>query len=366
MVYERGDVFGVHYRNMNRSGAAPRQVRRILVLTKYRFIGDTLLAVPAIRATAQAWPDAAITLVTGSRALELLQNCPYVSETIEFDPYQPSDQGVRRYLQIVGKLRERHFDLALILNRSFQSALTAFLAGAKLRAGWAGFQGRDFLLQRKAVYDEKACEIECHYNVLASVLDLAPDSVTLDRRPALWLTPAETSQPPHPVLARPRVVGIQPGATHPYKRWPAQRYAQLIGELIAGGQAGQVVLLGGPDEIAQAEETVRLVSAPARARLTNLVGQFTLRQTLSALGRLSLFIGNDTGIRHCAVALDTPSIAIFGPTGIAKWGNPNPPRHLALCAPSESVGDITLDEVLAAASGVIRASTGKREPALAS
>ena len=87
-------------------GASERSdIRRILIATKFRFIGDTLLAIPIFRAARAQWPDAHIALLTGKNARVLLQNNPYLDEIIEFDPYKSRPGALRPTCELVRRLR---------------------------------------------------------------------------------------------------------------------------------------------------------------------------------------------------------------------------------------------------------------------
>ncbi len=92
-------------------------------------------------------------------------------------------------------------------------------------------------------------------------------------------------------------------------------------------------------------ELVSMMPEPANGKVTNLVGELSLRQTLAALTYMNIFIGGDTAIRHCATALGVSSIALFGPTSVKKWGNAKPPFHVALNSPTGVVSDIPVDDV---------------------
>jgi heptosyltransferase-2 len=330
-----------------------RAVKRILVTTKYRFIGDTVLSVPLVRAAARQWPDARITFLTGGLACELLRHCPYIDETVEFDPYRKADQGLRPYLRLVSELRLRRFDLALILNRSFHGAFTAMLSGVKRRASWSGFQGRDFLLQDLCPYDPNRPEIECYLDVLRAV---SPDAA-IDNSLELWVTDEERADVPPAIRDTEIVIGLQPGSRHAEKCWPPQRYAALAEDLIREDPARRIVLLGGPEERESAQRLMDACEPGVRGHIINLTGELSLRGTLATLTYLSLFVGNDTAIRHAAVALNIPSIALFGPTSAKKWGNAMPPSHQVIVSCSGHLADIALEDVLTPARTTL-ASTG--------
>jgi heptosyltransferase II len=317
-------------------------MKRILVITKYRFIGDTLIAIPTIRAIKRRWPDSSITVLTGARACELLQNCPYIEHCIEYDPYRPSDKGLAQYLRLLSRLRQENYDLALVLNRSFHSALTATLGGARKRVGWSGFEGRDFLLTDRCVYDREKPEIDCFFDVFRR----SSQESEYERHLELWLTASEKWDSASYLPEFRRLIGMQPGATHGYKQWPIENFVHVAECLIGNANDTGIVLIGGAEERPVANAFMSAASNELKERTTDLVGKLSLRLTLGAVSQLNAFVGNDTAIRHAAVALDTPSIGIFGPTSCTKWGNAFPPRHLVVSSTTGKMTDVTSDSIL--------------------
>ena len=98
--------------NQSYAFAAAPPIKRILIATKFRFIGDTLLATPIFRAARAQWPDAHIALLTGKNARVLLQNNPYSRRnTGSSIPYK-SDKGTKAYLRLVHRIRSGKFDLS--------------------------------------------------------------------------------------------------------------------------------------------------------------------------------------------------------------------------------------------------------------
>lgn len=323
-------------------------MQRILIATKFRFIGDTLLAVPVLRAVRAQWPHARIVLLTGGNARALLQNNPLLDEIIEFDP-RGRDQGTGRFLRLVVRLRRARFDACLVLNRSFHSALIPALAGIPLRAGFAS-EGRTWLLSRPVPYDLGKSEVDCYFDVLRAV---APD-VPTDPALALWLSDNERALAAARLreawgedLPPARLVGIQPGASLPEKRWPAACFAALADVLAHSDPFVRFVLVGGPDERAAADAMLPLLAPETRARTRDFVGACDLRGSLALLAHLGLFVGSDTAVLHSANALGVPTVALFGPTNPRKWGASGP-RRLVLEAPSGAMDALPVDEVAAA------------------
>ncbi len=323
-------------------------MQRILLATKFRFIGDTLLAVPLIRAVRAQWPDAHIVLLTGYNARALLEHNPYLDEIIEFDP-RGRDSGAAQFMGLVARLRRARFDACFVLNRSFHSALIPALAGIPLRAGFAS-EGRTWLLNRPVAYDPDKSEIDCYFDVLRVVAPQVPTDPAL----ALWLSDDERDEARRHLqeawvedLPPARLVGIQPGASLPEKRWPAARFASLADALVQSDPHVRLVLVGGPDERASADALLEHCAPETRAQTRDFVGRFDLRGSLALLAHLGLFVGNDTAILHSANALGIPTVALFGPTNPRKWGAPAPNRRV-LEAPNGAMASLSTDEVIKA------------------
>ncbi len=328
-------------------------VKRVLIATKFRFIGDTLLATPIFRAARAQWPDAHIALLTGKNARVLLQNNPYLDEIWEFDPYK-SDKGWKAYLQLVQRIRIGNFDLCLALNRSFHSALTSSLGGIKTRAGFRS-EGRGPLLNCQVDYDREKSEIACYFDVLRAVAPDAPINPALE----LWISADETARAQEHLfeawgecVPRERLVGIQPGASQPRKRWSASSFAQIADALARENPDLRLALIGGPDEQDATKEMLAHCDPRTRAQTVSFAGACDLRGSLALVSQLGLFLGNDTAIMHSAVALGVPTVALFGPTNPRKWGNYGP-CHRVLESPDGTMASINTEDVLDAAQALL-------------
>jgi heptosyltransferase-2 len=318
-------------------------IQRILIATKFRFIGDTLLAIPIFRAARLQWPEAHIALLTGKNAGVLLQNNPYLDEIIEFDPYK-LDKGWQPYVNLVRRLRAGRFDLCLALNRSFHSALTPWLGGIRLRAGFRS-EGRGPLLNCRVDYDREKSEIACYFDVLHAAAPEAPVNPALE----LWISPEENAEAQARLrekwgrtISRSSLVGIQPGASQPKKRWSAAGFAAVADALVRQDPQVWIALIGGPDEADVAEEMLAHCGPETRARTASFAGVCDLRGSLAS--QLGLFVGNDTAIMHSAVALGVPTVALFGPTNPRKWGNYGP-CHRVLESPDGSMASLPVEDV---------------------
>jgi ADP-heptose:LPS heptosyltransferase len=124
-----------------------------------------------------------------------------------------------------------------------------------------------------------------------------------------------------PTGRRPRV-GMHVGARPPARRWPLEHFAALADELVRFFNA-EVLLTGGPDE----KTMVRGVLERMETRAINLAGKTSLGGLAALMRKLDLFVSNDTGPAHLAVAVDCPSVTIFGPAEPQRWAPLDRERH---------------------------------------
>ncbi len=296
--------------------------KRIAVLTKFRFMGDTVVATPFIRQLRGHYPNAEIDLLAAPCVVDALANCPYLDRII---PVNIS--GVSRWRHgkdLHGLLEHGGYGVAFVLNRSLHCAVTAALSRIPVRIGYAN-ELRRFLLTVPIPYVFDRNEVDCHLDMLRSI-----GLNTEHALPDLWITKAELETARECLVDRgwkrgAPIIGVQPGANDPYIReWGAERYAATAGKL-AAEMGGCVILMGGKAE----RETSDRMAATMKEPPINLVGEQSLRDALCTIGLCSLWLGNDTGLLHCAVAQRVASVGIFGPNKAVRWGYDSP-RHRSL------------------------------------
>jgi heptosyltransferase-2 len=289
------------------------------------FLGDSLLTLPLLRRLKESLPGARVSVLTLPKNAGVFRNSPWVDEVI-LDDKRGAHGGLRGPWRIAAELRARGFDLAVIPHRSFRSALVAWLAGIPRRVGFAASAGRFLLtdavpfawlthdlernlaLARPLGGESKASASEGRY--------VAPPPVS----PALAARLVEAGVAPGARLA-----GVHPGAAWETKRWLPERFAELCRRLKAEGLTP--VLIGGPGDAALGAEIARSSGA------VNLVGKTDLEELKSLMGRLSLFVTNDSGPMHLAAAAGVPVVAIFGATTRELGFFPYGSGHLVVEAP---------------------------------
>lgn len=302
--------------------------RRKILVIRYRFIGDTLLTVPFLRNLRAAYPDAQIDMLVAPNSGEVLRDCPYLDELLWFDTtrkhrYENRAERPKSFWHYVGLLRQRQYDTAFVLKRSFSSAALAFLAGIPERIGF-NTEGRGLLLTRTVPYSKNDHEVES----FLSLLQAAGVPVT-DRQLESWWSHQETEKA-DTVLA-----GIQastPGpkrhvvvhltSSNPAKQWSNDHAKHLVEWLLTRKDC-HVHCLGASADAPLYEALKSTVLSAYRKRMHIHCGEFSLLESMAFLKRMSLVVGVDSGTLHMASAVGVPVVALFGPMNALKWGPPN-------------------------------------------
>lgn len=110
------------------------------------------------------------------------------------------------------------------------------------------------------------------------------------------------------------VIAVHPGAGGAVKRWPLDRFRQLVLDLLSRRE-GQMLILEGPAEQGIGEELAALLPGSR----VHVAPSLALPVLAALLSKCSLFVGNDSGIAHLAAGLGIPSIVLFGPTAPEHW-----------------------------------------------
>jgi len=276
------------------------------------WVGDAVMATPALRAVRNAFPESRITLLCKPGIAEVLSGLPFYDETVDA-PGKGSGPGL---MSVASALRKRRFDLALILTHSFRSALVACLAGARRRVGY-DLQGRGFMLTdalqapmegRKKRPEYMAEEylriisfVGCTSSRRCPELAVTPEAMSLSQE-ILAPADAETKGP---------LVGIAPGASFgPSKLWYAEKWA-AVADGLAERFGASIVILTAPAEY----DVYRQIESKMSVRPVHVDEKLMSLPLLKALvSRLKLLLCTDSGARHVAVGFGVPTVVIMGPT----------------------------------------------------
>ena len=295
-----------------------------LIVRLPNWLGDTVMAVPALRALRAAFP-----------ASEMLVAGPWTSVLAGqglADVLLTYPRGWAARLRSADHARDFRADVALLLPNSFESALAAWYWGVARRIGF-GINGRRFLLtDGPPLPSPRGHQID-EYLLLAAVagappvtaephLEPPPPAADERREVRLWLADAAVAE------TRP-LAGLHLGAAYgDSKVWPVERVIELCRRLTRAGTTP--LLLGTTANAAAADRIVRETGA------ASLVGRDRAATLPALLAEVDVVVAGDTGIAHLAAALGTPVVTLFGPTDPALSAPRGPGavvRHAVPCAP---------------------------------
>lgn len=292
-----------------RSLDVSEDLSRILVRLP-TWVGDAVMATPALRALRRSYPDAEIALMGGPHLEPLLAGSDLFDEWIE------THNGDQRISKNIKGARQFAADVALVLPHSFRSAWETWRAKIPRRIGFSG-QGRNWLLtdslRRHRLADGKRA-VPMHYEYLevAAVLGASGDGlgsilkISQSVQESASRRLAELS-----ISEQRRWVGFHPGAAFgPSKIWPLDRMAMVARTLRDEDDCG-IVITCGPGEEDLANELELKIGGEVVNLAKNL---WPLGELKALMAHLSLLVTGDTGPRHIAAGVGTPQVVLMGPT----------------------------------------------------
>jgi len=209
------------------------------------------------------------------------------------------------------QLKKMNFDLCLLLDISFTSALLVYLARIPERWGY-DHEGRGFMLTRRL--SVKATDPPMHLkdyylNLLKKAGLSQADHLPPLAIPGHYLHQADKLWQNHGLTSDRPVIAIKPGSSFgPARVWPVHHQIELINRLSA--EFYQIILVGSAASRAIAQE----IQNGLRLKAVDLTGQLELEAMPSLRARCRVFLGNDSGLTHLANFLGLPVVALFGPT----------------------------------------------------
>ena len=277
-----------------------------IVIRGPNWVGDAVLAIPALKAVRERFPQSEITLLVRPWVAGLFTAAPFVDRVWREE--KPS--SLAEWTRIVREVRSRGFDLALLLPNSFESALMMFLARVPNRVGYAT-DGRTWMLTN-SIEPSTNRRHQIHYYLdLAKAIRAETDNPPIEiaatdeeRRDARSLLAAEG------IARGARFLVLNPGAAYgSAKRWHEDRFADVADILAAEMELG-VAMIGSESERPIAEQIGARMKSPSAV----LSGRTSLETLVGVLAESSLMITNDSGPMHIAAALGVPTVAVFGST----------------------------------------------------
>lgn len=294
----------------------------------------------------RAFPEAEIQVAVQTPWAPLFEGMPDIRRVWSYERRKETASRAKALASLALKLRRERFDAAFVFHASPSSATVAFATGAPIRS--IHFHGHKDKNRYSTVKIPGKGQIKPVIERDMDALRAVGIHVPAGRLPSIQLESRETTAGKdflERAGVRGPVLGIGLGASRPAKAWPIERYA-LLATRWARETGGGAFAVAASDEsallrefLARVDEILKTFAsdpgerASLRSRIT---GSFELpiRQLAAVLGAMAVFAGNDSGPRHLAVAVETPTVTLFGPEDPFEW-HPYPvDRHPLLFMPN--------------------------------
>jgi len=269
------------------------------------WLGDIIMAIPAIKALKQIFPEYEIWGYARIEYVNILKRVDVIKDTIAFQK-KTIFQEIKTSIPVIKNLQ---FEKAFILPNSWTSALIPFLAKIPERYGY-NVRGRRFFLTKAIQLPKKIKEMHQVYFYLGIVNGSINGIYNYDDKPYLNVTEKEVET----FRVKNKLTGTNlccfvPGAAYgPAKCWFIERYIELGRILIQKGF--HIVLVGSRDD----EDICNFIEKTINKNVTNLAGKTSIDELPVVMKSCKFTISNDSGPMHVSAAVGTPVIGIFGST----------------------------------------------------
>ena len=278
---------------------------KILIVTK-NWLGDILFEMPAIDMIHERYPEAEVVCIAPKRCHAILKAHPAVRRCFEFDEKKTHRSFLSKW-KFAMELRKEHWDQAYLFHTSRTRAFVLWLAGVKMRLG--------FKANRKAFLTHPISEPQGDLHQAEIFIELLVRAGF--QKPEKWncrfyftAHDQERARAFIQELNLESFVCFHLGANWEPKRWPAAYFAELADQIFNRYQV-PVVLTGADRDHLIAEEVEAKVK---KAKVISLIGRTSLGELGAFFQRALFVVSGDSGPMHIASGVETPVVALFGPT----------------------------------------------------
>ena len=273
---------------------------KILIILP-NWLGDAIMATPAIEALVKRYPDAELTFIGSYVSIEALKHHPNCVAA-HVDETKKAKSRLRATFQLARSLGR--FDLSITFRKNIYATLLLCFTTSPKRIGRSTWYNNFLLTQSQPFLSG--------VHLVKNYASFTTDQTEFD--PLRLYIPKKSFNKP--------TLGINPGATYgSAKRWYPEKFAQ-VAKVLSG--RFDIIIFGGPTEVDMGEAIAKDLDELGVTNYQNLAGKTSVQELCASIGGCELFITNDSGPMHIAAAYQVPTVAIFGPTNhteTSQWAN---------------------------------------------
>ena len=278
---------------------------KILIILP-NWLGDAIMATPAIELLARHYPNARFTFVGSYVSIEALKHHPLCERAIVDETKQAPSRMLATY-KLAKELGE--FSLAITFRNQIHSSLLLRFTKTVVCLAKSSWHSKLLLSHTPKIKTDQ--HLVMQYSELAMINCDDFDGMSPPLKLYIKENKFEKSS-----------LGINAGATYgSAKRWYPERFAEVGA---AFHKEYNIIIFGGPNEIEMAKDIENNLLSLGVNNYVNLAGKTSVEELCANIGACELFVTNDSGPMHVAAAYQVPTVAIFGPTKYketSQWKN---------------------------------------------
>jgi len=340
-----------------------------ILIVKLSAIGDVIHTLPSLEALRTRYPESHITWLVEENAWKIIKDHPCLDDIIVSrrkrwikEIFRPSTclQTAGEVISFIKEIRGKEYDLVIDFQGLLKSGILTLLSGGKRRLGYDKTRELSYLFQNERV---PPCDPDLH--AVERYLNLVAYLGAQVNGQGFFIPLSERDEANIKELLKDngmdktkRVIAVHPGSGWVTKLWEREKVARLCDRIIDELDASVIFTGDGKDR-----PMIEAISSRMRRMGVNTAGTLSLKELACLLSLVDLMVTTDTGPMHLASAMDTPVVAIFGPTAPWRTG-PYGSGHTVVrsdiacspcfkkrCETKRCMAEITVDNVFCAVAG---------------
>lgn len=282
-----------------------------ILIIKLSSLGDIILSSAALRALREKFKvNYKISFLVGEESKEVLLRCPYIDELLVADRTH-KDRGIKGLVSLGSALRNKRFDIVIDLQNNRYSHLLSWLTFSPKRYGYDN-KKLGFLLNFRLKDEKPPLDPVTHQFRVLKLLGVELQEPRLE----LWPSEQDMSYvndllASHWLSVNQKLIGLNLHASPRWrtKVWPLEYAAKLCEDFLKHDV--RVVITGTKEDVPYAESLIHMVKTN---KPIIMCGKTSINQLACLIKRCAVFISSDSAPLHIAAAMQTPFVALFGPT----------------------------------------------------
>ena len=298
-----------------------------LLIVGPSWVGDAVMAQTLYKLIKQDNQDHKIEVLSPDWSLPILSRMEEVSRSI-ISPFKHGELKLKARYNLGKELKLENYDRAIVMTNSLKSSLVPFFAKIPKRTGWLGE------MRFGLINDLRLKEKDSSLMMIEQFAKLSVKSTGDIDKPLPYpslridLNNLEVQLKKFKIDAQKPSLAICPGAEFgPAKKWPSNYYVEICNEYLS--KNWNVLVFGSSNDQITGSSIEAEINKEFFASFFNLIGKTSLPDAIDLMSHCKKAVTNDSGLMHIAAAVNTPLVAVYGPS-TPKFTPPLIQNHVVL------------------------------------